>query len=443
LAYTWITFASAKQQLAALLSDSTNSYWSDAECGVYLVEALRTWGATTGYWSDRGIFNTTAGTAFYDITSVLNDSGVLLRGYNVTDTSLVSTIQYHLLEPATGTSWIGTDQFNLSDVTNALQRRRNQFLLDTGCVVAHSTQSMTASPIGRIVLPDITVLVRRVDWTTPEGYVTHVWKSDEWAMGAARQSWNLEPSSPPQTWSMAVTNPLTIQLAPPPSDSGSLDFLTIQSGANLNPAAGVLMGIPDDYCWAVKFGALADLLSKDGPARDPQRAQYCEGRYQEGVRLASTGQSVLQTWLNGQLLWTEALRQIDAARRNWMSKRDTPDVAATAGLNMLALANVPDAIYGVVVDVTRNSIVPASDGEFLQIGREEFEAVLGYSQHLACFKLGGEEFASTSSLYQRFMRIASVYNRTANALVMNEDALTNVAQDEPRFRPLRQPAEVS
>jgi hypothetical protein len=31
---------------------------------------------------------------------------------------------------------------------------------------------------------------------------------------------------------------------------------------------------------------MADMLSKEGEAQDPQRAEYCESRFSEGVELA-------------------------------------------------------------------------------------------------------------------------------------------------------------
>jgi hypothetical protein len=427
--------------LAALLTDTTNAYWLDAELGVYLIEALRTFGSLTQFWSDRGVFQATAGQAFYDLPTVLqNGSGEFIRSYNVTDANLVNTIEYHLLEPVT-IPWTGTAQFTLADVVAGLQRRRDQFLIETGSVISQSTLPVPPTPIGRFTLPDTVIALRRMTWTTPEGYVSYVWRSDEWAGTAYSRLWNLDPKSPPDTWSMALSSPLTVQFLPPPSDSGNIQVLTVDAGAALN-ASGVLMGIPDDFTWIAKFGALSDLLNKDGPGRDPLRAEYCEKRYQDGIKIATAAaagnSSVMQARINDEVVWSDSLYEVDAARPNWQNQQKTPDNATVAGLNLMALANIPDAVYGVTVDVVRNAVIPVLDSDPIQLGREEFDAVIGYAQHLACFKLGGAEFMASMPLYERFMRLAGAYNETVQALVRFEDPLEDRAAREESENPMRQ-----
>ena len=99
------------------------SFWSTVEINANVVEALRTWNAGARYWRNRVTFATVSGQAFYDLSSTPGTSTDL--GYSVTDQQLVASIEYSLLEPATYTAWTGTTQFTLSDVVNALQRRRN------------------------------------------------------------------------------------------------------------------------------------------------------------------------------------------------------------------------------------------------------------------------------------------------------------------------------
>ena len=76
------------------------------------------------------------------------------------------------------------------------------------------------------------------------------------------------------------------------------------------------------------------------------------------------------------------------------------------------VAPVPDAVnpYSVTFDVVQNAPVPVADGNFIQLGREELDAVLDYSEHLAAVKMGGAEFAATVPLLQRFLRVAGQYN---------------------------------
>jgi hypothetical protein len=121
MAYTHVSFSDLKSALAQRLGDVGKVYWTDTEIGLYIIEALRTWSMLTGYWTDLGTLNTAAGTAFYDISTLTNSSAESLLSYAVTDSDILTNIQYHLIEPATGTSWTGSEQFTLAGVTQELR----------------------------------------------------------------------------------------------------------------------------------------------------------------------------------------------------------------------------------------------------------------------------------------------------------------------------------
>jgi len=335
LSYTHTDFASAKTQLAALLQDTANVYWADAELGVYIQEALRTWSAYAFYWKERGVFTTVAATAFYDLPTELP----ALRAYSVTDSNLVTTIQYHFLEPATGTSWTGSNQFTLSDLTAALQRRLNQFLVDTGCVVTKSTVAIAPVQSGRNTMVDTMIDIRRLAWIDVDGDYTVLEREDETALGNYQIGWPQEPATP-YAYSVAVTPPLQLQLAPPPADTGQLEVISVDTGATLDPTAGVILGIPDDYTWAVKFGAMADLLGSDGQARDSERAAYCEARYMDGVRLARLATSVMRLAVNAVPVEIVSLYELDQYSPDWQDASGAPGLAAMAGLYPAAAASL-------------------------------------------------------------------------------------------------------
>jgi hypothetical protein len=63
MTYSYITFAQAKTQLANRL-DASKSFWSEAELGLLLKEALRTWGIASLYWIDTGILSYGGRTGF-------------------------------------------------------------------------------------------------------------------------------------------------------------------------------------------------------------------------------------------------------------------------------------------------------------------------------------------------------------------------------------------
>jgi hypothetical protein len=72
-----------------------------------------------------------------------------------------------------------------------------------------------------------------------------------------------------------------------------LDLITVDQGAALTAGVPTILGVPDDWAWVVKFGALADVLSLDGLAADPARAAYAKARWEQGVQQARTAAVVL------------------------------------------------------------------------------------------------------------------------------------------------------
>lgn len=420
-----------RSELAARLGDTGKVFWTDAELGIYIVESLRTWGALTGYWRERGTFDTTAGTTWYDLPTMLPT----IMGYSVTDSDVVKSIQFHLMEPATGTSWTGSEMWTLADVTAAVQRRRDQFLAETGRVVSHETQAVSPPPVGRVVIPDTTIDIRRAAWRTPEGAYNSLWRSDEWEIDAFSPTAQQTPG-PPAVYSVTLVPPVALQLSPPPADSGTLDMLVVQSGATLDPAAGVELGIPDDFAWIIKWGALADLLSGSVLGRDVARAQYCEQRWQQGIQLATLMPCVLQTLINDVQVNILSVSAMDADAPNWQNVTPAqPTLAVMGGPNLLGMSSPPDDVYGVTVDVVRNAPIPTADADKVQIGREELDVVLDYGFHLASFKEAGAEFDGSVQNLTRMIRMAAIKNSKLRAQSSFFDALGSLAIRDTQRRP--------
>jgi len=174
MTYSHTNWGALKTALAGRLHDTSKTFFLDAELGLYLGEALRTFGVFSNFWRERGTFNTAANVTFYDLPTYLPT----LLGYTTTDRDVVNLMQYHLLETvnvwATSTAWGGTEQFTMADLEDSLERRRNQFLSDTGLIVTQSTIPQPAPPLGRAPLPDHMMDVRRVVWNGVSGTKKHL-----------------------------------------------------------------------------------------------------------------------------------------------------------------------------------------------------------------------------------------------------------------------------
>ena len=434
MAYTYVTYGGAKDQLSARLHDTSNVFFTDTgtypEIELYLKESLRVWQILTAYWREEETFDTVAATVFYDLVTQLDTS----RPESIYDRELVAEIQYHFLEPATPTAWSGTEQFVLSDLTSALQRRRDQFLAETGCQLTRATQ---AAASGTATLPETTIDVRRAAWVTAAGLYSPMTREDEWSLQSYNSSWTT--AATPYAYSIAASAPVTMQLAPPPSVAGTLELLTVRSGATLNPVTPVLMGIPDDFCWVVKWGAMADLLSKDGPAYDPSRAAFCETRYQQGVTYARNAICIVQAMIESAPVPVNTVYDQDMYNPDWQDTTDAePTIILSAGLNMVAFNPTPDAAYTITLDVISNAPIPANDAANLQLGPEELNAILGYAEHLAMFKVGGEEFQATQPLYENFIKMAQIYKERLGAMVRYTEPLAIQSLKEDLVNPRRE-----
>jgi hypothetical protein len=402
----------------------------------------------TSFSRVRAGFTASANVGFYDLPGLLKSSGVAVLGYNVTDQQAVNAIQYHLLEPAnvwsSSTTWGGTAMFTMPLVVGALQRRRDQFLADTGCVLTQSIINVPSAPIGRVPLSDSIIAVRRAAWATPSATAaityTPLWQQDAWSANAFAPGWSSNPGGP-LSFSIIEDQPLEIQLIPPPSVTSQLDLVTVNAGATLNVASGVLLGVPDNWSWIPKWGALADLLFQDGEAQDIARATYAENRYQEGVSICQQAEVIYQAQLQGQPVFVDTLAGFDAFNPVWQQTPGPPTGIAAAGLNLVALGPVPDSAgpYSVVMDVVRNAPLPVLDGDFVQVGREDLDAVLGYAQHLSLFKEGAKSVADSIDLYAQFQRHAARYNARITAQSRFLPAITGQSRHEVTKRPFMEP----
>jgi len=433
MAYTHTRRSELRAALRSRLGETSARYWADAELNLCTDEALRTWQAASRFYRERGVFQTEANVPFYDLSSKLSP----LLGYTITDANAITLMEYHLLEPPTPTVWTGTDMFSLAELTEAVERRRNQFLLETAATLTRSLDPIAPPPSGRVELADTVIDVRRAAWRSTGGTYTHLWREDEHNLNSYKRGWSVNPDTP-AAFSVILTPPVQLQLAPVPADEGQLDLVTVRTGAALDPGTGVLLGVPDDYVWAVKWGALADLLGKEGPARDPTRAAYCERRWREGVDLCRGSGLVLEAEIDGLPVPPATLEELDAYAPTWQNSIGTPTAVATAGANILAVGNaVPDGIYSVTLDVVRRFPIPNGDGDWVRVGREHLDAVIDYALHIASFKMGGAEFEATMPHYERLLRLAAVHNDRLRAQAPTFRRVEGHGLKEAKQRPRR------
>ncbi len=453
--YTYATLTDGQDALLSRLYDNgvasqpVGNFWTRDECTTYIVEALRVWNAYTAFWRAEFPFDidTVAnhGSNWYDLTS---QSGTL-RPYTVTDQYLVNQIEYALLEPLTALSpstgtpaaWTGSNQFSLNDILNAITRRQNECLSQTGCT---ASQALVAAAIQRrTYLSDSVLDVRRIAWlpTSGLGYSNvPLRQADIWEKQAFDVTWTQQGPSWPRQWMQSSEPPPSFDVDRIPAVPGNYDVLSVNAGPTANTTSAQALVIPDDWSWIVKWGALADLLSKEANAKDVMRAKYCQARFVQDCQLLSMSPAVLGLLCNGIPMFTDAVRNGDDFNPNWQAQAaGVPSRAYQAGLNLLGFPN-PDGIYNIMASVVENAPVPSVGSDYIQVDRGDFDSIIDEAQHLAMFKCAGAEFEASIQLHQSFIAQAGLYNRKLREMGQFNPSMLEISQRNEKRNPRALPA---
>lgn len=436
--YTYINLTQAQQQIANRLYDPSMIFWTAAEITDYLQEALRTWNALTNYWRGDFTFVPQQGVVWYDLTNSTNLPNTL-RPYTVTDAYLYQFMQYHFLEPATGVNpWAGSLQFSAADFVAAVQRVRDEVLSVTGCTL--NVRTVGAS-LGRTYLPDTVIDVRRLAYfPNPPGSFSVVWPDDTWSEQSFNANYTLQPAGIPLTYLMSTQPPISFDTDRPPAYAGSYELLTIEAGQALSATSPSTLLVPDDWTWVIKWGAMADLLGRESPAKDAVRAQYCQSRYQMGLKLMQSASALLAMRVGNVPLEIDSVRGADLYNTSWEGQsQSSPKMALHAGQNLVALNPPDNGTYSMLATVVENAPVPVNPNDFVQVSRGDLDAIIDYAQHLASFKLGGAEFAATTPMLQRFLTQAKSYGLKLDELGEYTSALYGLSVREAEMNPVSAP----
>lgn len=427
--YTHTTLGAFKSALAARLGDAGMVHWVSGELTLYAYEALHVWNAFTG--SNRTVvsISTTEGQPFYSTPLI----------QTARDRDLIGLIQYQLMEPYSPGVWTGTDMFTLAEVTAAIQRRRDQFLADTECTLTQQSYAVTAGS-ETVELTEETIAVRRAVWVTPEGHHYSLFPSDDDVATGTSPSWLQSPGIP-SSYGIATDPNTILRFYPPPNDIGTLELFVVTSGTPLDPTAnsnvGTLLGIPDDFAFGVRFGALSDLLRKDGPARDLARATFCESFYSLAVGLCRNFPVVLTTRVNNVFVYPTTLTMLDTANFGWQGKEEgRPQRIGIAG-DVIATLPVPDGDYSLTIEYVDSAtpLLPATDDDFIQVAREDVEGVLAWAQMLATFKSAGASLELGQTAAEHLDRRAELYNERRNLSSTYLRQLLDYSTDDRRVFP--------
>lgn len=206
-----------------------------------------------------------------------------------TDQALLTEIQDALLEPPDGGATWPSGLWTQAEVLAAMNERQNRFLKSALLLVGLADLPPTPPfPAGqhRIDLPEDWLATLSVVWEGADGTLKEIPRGDTFEMDHGLQTWENERGTP-ALYTDEETPNLLLCLAPAPNVSGIVHLTYVPQGAPLD-GTGESLTVPGEFAHAAsKYGPLADLLGKDGRGRNPQKAAYCETRYQLGLDCAN------------------------------------------------------------------------------------------------------------------------------------------------------------
>lgn len=440
--YTHTTFADAKTRLASLLNDTGKVFWTDDELGSYIIEALRFWGLAAQYWRDSAKFTTVAGQAMYDITTDVTDLAgtTFYQSLSVTDRDLIVDMEYQLIEPITtvwALGWQGSEMFDMDEIANLLALSRDDVLRQSGCV-ATEVEYVAAGGDERIDLDQNTVHILRMsvqeDGSTS---VLPMWPIDYYQAQAYNQT-ALPQTGRPNAYITTYTSTLAVDIYPSARTQSTLRVDVVESGDEFTPeTTATVVGVPDDACWIVKYRCLDDLLSGDGLSRAPELSDYARQRWTQGMDLLEQYQSLMWSTINGKRMTISSLGQLSAQRPDWEGSSGTPRSLHMLNWNLFAVYPVPDDAYTIELEIVKKAPVPTSDDDYIQVGREQLQAIYDYAQHVAMVKCQGQELSATMPLLESALDAAKEHMAALAGSSVNWALQQRLNREERLMKPYR------
>lgn len=196
----------------------------------------------------------------------------------ITPRELLDEIQYHLLEPTIdgGRTW----QFwSATAVDTWVRERAARWLMETRLVRQRQVVDITATVHTYTLDPTLASLLR----VYRAGLLA---RASKWELDHMEPGWESEAPGSPRSFHETTTG--TIRFAPAPATSADASYVFVPN----SPTEGLgdfifqTLSVPATFSWGIKYGVMADMLSREGEGNDPTRAEYCEQRFDDSVALA-------------------------------------------------------------------------------------------------------------------------------------------------------------
>lgn len=202
----------------------------------------------------------------------------------ITDQQILSQVQNVLLEPDDqGATW-PSGLWSQAEILAYFNERQNRFL-KTSLFWAGLADITVTAGISIYALPQDWLTTIGLVWRGADGTVRPLVIADRYMLDQGDPTWTTIADTP-KYYLSEDTPMLSVQIAPTPVIDGTLLLCYVPQGEELT-GDGYPLTVTDEYAHAVgKYGILADAFAKDGRGKSPERAAYCQQRYDLALTMA-------------------------------------------------------------------------------------------------------------------------------------------------------------
>lgn len=193
------------------------------------------------------------------------------------DRDLLTELQYVLIEPPNGGDSWPSEIWTRAEVLDAVNGGVRALARDTHLAV-HWVETPTPALTPIINLPLDWLATGYLVWRAADGTRTPLGPVDSFEGDLAVPGWEAAPGLP-LGYADLDADTLTLRLVPTPAADGTLELLYIQRPAEVD-GTNQLLPLPPECDSGIKYAALGTLLRKVGRLLDPERADYCDRRYE-------------------------------------------------------------------------------------------------------------------------------------------------------------------
>lgn len=185
-----------------------------------------------------------------------------------------------------GASW-PSGMWTLAEVLGYLNQRQNRWLAATGLLWTQTVLAVTPN-VSRQDAPTDWAATVFLAYCNANGCYRELQKVDTLELDLGRVTWPNTSSDRPVGYYETDGETRSAYIVPIPSAFiTNLEWYYVALGTPLTQTPAVNLVVPEEFVPTIKYGALAEMFSKVGPAANPVLAQACEQRWQEGVEMGT------------------------------------------------------------------------------------------------------------------------------------------------------------